>query len=127
MPVPQPDEVLELAQELKEARSRVEHLEAQWNAFFSQATNHASSTVPVLFLKPRIVQYLEDNPKNSYTLAQVSAALAAKENSVGPYLAELAKTGQIEKRGRGLYGALSKEDGDHRLDYERENPQPTSR
>ena len=122
MPLPQPEEVIELAQELRDARNRVAELEARWNAFFSQA--QPVPVVTVQFLKPRIIKYLESNPKNSYTLAQVSVALSAKENSVGPYLAELVKDGKIERRGRGLYGALrEEEDGDRMFDYQRENPQ----
>ena len=39
-------------------------------------------------------------------MTTVAKALDANENSVGPYLSELAKEGKIEKRDRGLYGAL---------------------
>lgn len=110
MPVPQPDEVMELAAELKEARSRVADLEARWASFFLQGEPNIIM-VPVQNLKPRIVQFLGDKPEMAYTMADVSKALNANENSVGPYLSELAKDGKIEKRGRGLYGALrGKED-----------------
>ena len=105
MPVPQPDEVMELAAELKQARSRVADLESRWASFFSQGEPNII-LVPVQNLQPRIVQFLEDKPEMSYTMADVSKALTANENSVGPYLSELAKDGKIEKRGRGLYGAL---------------------
>lgn len=125
MPLPQPEEVIELANELKEARSRVADLEARWNEFFTQQSAALPAVVTMQFLKPRIIQYLEMNPRNSYTVSQVSEGLSAKENSVGPYLAELVKTGQIERRGRGLYGALS-EDSDHAFDSQREDPQPTN-
>lgn len=130
MPVPQPDEVIELANELKEARSRVAELEARWNEFFTHQAARAPVEVAVQFLKPRIIQYLEANPKNSYSVSQVSESLSAKENSVGPYLAELVKAGLVERRGRGLYGALTKDaedDGDLAFEYQRENPQPIFR
>lgn len=105
MPVPQPDEVMELAAELKQARSRVADLEARWASFFLHGEPNIVM-VPVQNLKPRIVQFLKDKPEMAYTMADVSKALNANENSVGPYLSELAKDGKIEKRGRGLYGAL---------------------
>lgn len=105
MPVPDPEEVMELASELKQARSRIADLESRWAAFFAQREPNIV-LVPVQNLKPRIVRFLEDKPEMAYTMADVSKALNANENSVGPYLSELAKDGKIEKRGRGLYGAL---------------------
>ena len=108
MPVPQPEEVMELANELKDARSRVTELEARWEAFFSQnVTVHVGSSAPVsVYLKPRIVQFLEERPDFSFTTAAVAKALSANENSVGPYLSDLTNEGKIARRGRGLYGAL---------------------
>ncbi len=106
MPVPQPEEVMELATELRQARSRVAELEARWESFFTQGEANIV-LVPVQNLKPRIIQFLEKRPDMAYTMTAVSAALGAKENSVGPYLSELAKEGKIERRGRGLYGAIT--------------------
>jgi hypothetical protein len=112
MPVPEPEEVMELAAELKEARSRVIHLESRWASFFSPSspTTQSPATeirVPgVVYLKPRIVAFLESRPDVAYTTATVAKALDAKENSVGPYLSDLAVAGKVERRGRGLYGAL---------------------
>lgn len=103
MPVPQPEEVMELAAELKDARSRVAELESRWEAFFSQ-TPAVIQPAP-MNLKPRIIQFLEERPDVSYSTANVAQALDAKENSVGPYLSDLAKEGKIQRRGRGLYGA----------------------
>ena len=102
MPVPQPDEVMELAFELKKARDKVAELESRWQDFFT----HSTVIQTPLNLKPRIVQHLEARPDQEFTMATVAAALGAKENSVGPYLSELAKDGKIERRGRGMYGAL---------------------
>lgn len=101
MPVPQPEEVMELAADLKEARRKVAELESRWEAFFSQAP------AAPMNLKPRIIQFLEARPDVAFSTATVSEALEAKENSVGPYLSDLAKEGKIERRGRGLYGAVS--------------------
>ena len=56
----------------------------------------------------------------SYTMADVSKALNANENSVGPYLSELAKDGKISKRGRGLYGANVEPDPDDEYERARE-------
>ncbi len=107
MPVPQPEEVLELASALKDAREHVAKLETRWIAFFNLAPPPAPPPppAPVQNLKPRIVQFLEERPDVAYNMATVAKALDANENSVGPYLSELAKEGKIEKRERGLYGA----------------------
>ena len=110
MPVPQPEEVMELAEELKAARSRVAELESRWEAFFQQTSSVAparNAASPVQFLKPRIIELLESRPDMAFTMTAVANELNAKENSVGPYLSELAKERKIERRGRGFYGALT--------------------
>jgi hypothetical protein len=105
MPVPQPEEVMELAVELKEARNRLAELESRWESFFSRHGENVVA-VPVQNLKPRIIQFLEARPDMSFNLTSVASALGANENSVGPYLSDLAKEEKIERRDRGLYGAL---------------------
>jgi len=105
MPIPQPEEVMELAIELKEARSRVAELESRWESFFSRSAENVVF-IPVQNLKPRIIQFLEANRDFSYNTAAVAKALEANENSVGPYLSDLTAEGKIERRDRGLYGAL---------------------
>ena len=108
MPVPQPEAVMELANELKEARNRVAELESRWESFFSQNIVVNVAAAPgSLNLKPRIIQFLEERPDHSFNLASVAKALDAKENSVGPYLSVLTNEGKIERRGHGLYGALT--------------------
>jgi hypothetical protein len=100
---------MELAAELKEARNRVSELESRWESFFTQATHAPEEpqvAVIMQFLKPRIISFLESRPDYEFNLGAVASALNAKENSVGPYLSDLAKEGKIERRGRGLYGAL---------------------
>lgn len=106
MPVPQPEEVMDLAAELKEARSRVAELEARWASFFSQGLSAGLVSAPTQHLKPRIIAFLAERPDLSFNMASIATALDAKENSVGPYLSDLAQDGKIERRGRGLYGAL---------------------
>lgn len=107
MPVPQPEEVIELAAELKEARSRVAELESRWNAFFMPSSAQETMPTPAfMYLKPRIIAFLNERPDIAFNVASVSKALNASENSVGPYLSDLAKVGKIERRDRGLYGAL---------------------
>lgn len=105
MPVPQPDEVLELASELKETRERLAALEERWVSFFT-ADENAPVPAPKLHLKPRIIQFLNEQPDQSFNMLTVARALNANENSVGPYLSELVNDGKIAKRDRGLYGAL---------------------
>jgi hypothetical protein len=105
MPVPKPEEVEELLMELKDARSRVTELESRWESFFTHPEGNVIM-VPVLNLKPRIIQLLESRPDFSFDTANVAKALDANINSVGPYLSDLTGEGKIERRGRGLYGAL---------------------
>jgi hypothetical protein len=109
MPVPEPEAVMELASELKEARNRVAELESRWESFFSQnvVVHVATPQLGSMNLKPRIIQFLEERPAQSFNLASVAKALDAKENSVGPYLSVLTNERKIERRGHGLYGALS--------------------
>jgi hypothetical protein len=111
MPLPQPDDVIELATELKEARLRLATLEERWESFFN--TGIIVAPAPKLGLKPRIIQFLEERPDVSFNMATVARALDANENSVGPYLSELANDGKIEKRERGLYGAFRAKTPDH--------------
>ena len=111
MPVPQPEEVMELANELTEARNRVAELESRWESFFTRPEGNVIF-VPVLNLKPRIIQLLESRPDFAFDTATAAKALGANINSVGPYLSDLTSEGKIERRGRGLYGALRKTDTD---------------
>jgi hypothetical protein len=105
MPVPKPEEVEELLAKLKDARSKVAELESRWESFFTRP--EASVVfVPMLNLKPRIIQLLESRPDFSFDTATVAKALDANVNSVGPYLSDLTGEGKIERRDRGLYGAL---------------------
>lgn len=108
MPLPQPEEVMELARELKEARNRVSELESRWEKFFirTDGTQESSPAPVVTYLKPRIIAFLNEHPELSYNVASVAKALSASENSVGPYLSDLTRDGKIERRDRGLYGAL---------------------
>ena len=118
MPVPQPDEVMELAVQLKQARNRVIELESRWESFFAQSP--AAVQPAAISLRQRIVQFLEARPDISYSTASVAQALNAKENSVGPYLSDMAKEGTIERRGRGLYGSNNGPAVDQIYESERE-------
>jgi len=111
MRIPTPEEVLSLAQDLREARDTLSHLEAMWAALFLPE-EHLGPKAPKL--KPRIIELLELHPDDNYTVASVSLRLKANEHSIGPYLSTLASEGKIERRGRGLYGALR----DHHLEQE---------
>ncbi len=115
MPVPQPEEVMELASELKEARSRVAELESRWKSFFNQPSVQKPETdgpSVIQFLRPRIIEFLETRPDRAFAMAHIASSLNAKENSVGPYLSDLVKEGKIARRGRGLYGSLHPKGGD---------------
>jgi hypothetical protein len=104
--IPDPDEVLTVAADLKNARQYVAMLEAKWASFFT-ATTQNSFALELPSLKIRIVDLLNSNPTESYSTGTVSSILQAKPNSVGPYLSDLVGEGKIERRNRGMYGALS--------------------
>ncbi|MBB5064483.1 type IV toxin-antitoxin system AbiEi family antitoxin domain-containing protein [Granulicella mallensis] len=105
MPVPKPEEVEELLSDLKDAHRKLAELESRWESFFTHPEGNVVF-VPVQNLKPRIIEFLEKRPDLGFNLASIATALDANENSVGPYLSDLAKEGKIERRERGLYGAL---------------------
>lgn len=105
MPLPQPEEVFEIARELLATRQRLSQLEDRYAALFANP-ERASQPAPAMNLKARIIQFLAERPDLSYNMTTIATALGANENSVGPYLSELAREGKIEKRDRGLYGAL---------------------
>ena len=129
MPVPEPEEVMELANELKEARSRVAVLESRWASFFSQAAATTATMVassPV-YLKPRIVKFLEDRPNLAFNMETVARALNANENSVGPYLSDLVKEGKIERRSRGFYAAKAGPDPNDEYERAKEEAYEASR
>jgi hypothetical protein len=104
--IPDPEVVLEVAAQLREARERVASLEAKWAAFFTPTTQN-SFPLELPPLKTRIVELLESDPTGAYSVATVTARLQANANSVGPYLSDLVGDGRIERRARGMYGALS--------------------
>lgn len=105
LPRDQLEGVIELAAELKQARTIVAEIEARWEALFTQGISNSILVLPRT-LKPRIVQFLEEKPDMSYSMPEIANKLNAKGNSVGPYLSGLVMDGKIERRGRGLYGAV---------------------
>lgn len=107
--IPDPEEVLEVARQLKETRELVRQLEARWASFFS-ASQQSTLTLEVAPLKTRIVNLLSSRATDAFTIATISNLLEANPNSVGPYLSDLAAEGRIERRGRGMYGAKTLSD-----------------
>lgn len=105
MRIPDPEEVLSLAQDIKETKAKLKELEQRWVGLFSVANEIvAVSESPSLQL--RIVQLLDSRPNDVFTVSRVAGELNANENSVGPYLSRLVSETKIAKRGRGLYGSL---------------------
>lgn len=105
MRIPDPDEVVLLACQIRGAREEVKKLESQWAALFTQAdTAPAAETPP---LQTRIIQFLDSRPNDVFSVSHVAGELSANENSVGPYLSKLVGEGKIARRGRGLYGTIN--------------------
>ncbi len=120
--IPEPEDVLQLAQELKDAREQVRILEERWSALFRGIANGASSSftgfaIEQMTLKEKIMRFLGEHSDETFSASQVAIRLNANLNSVGPYLSDLAGEHKIERRGRGLYGANREPDPD--LEYER--------
>ena len=111
--IPEPEEILSLAQELKEAREKAAVLQSRWNSYFA-----FEEPLPVVFqqdmaqptLQSRIIALLESKPDETFTTAEVTTLLGANPNSVGPLLSRAVADGKIVRRGHGEYGALRVED-----------------
>jgi hypothetical protein len=101
--IPDPEEVMDLAAKICDARNALRELETRWSALF--ALSKCSNTMDEIPLKPRIIQLLEKQSDDAYSASSISKMLGAKRNSVGPYLSLLANGGKIERRDRGIYGA----------------------
>ena len=111
--IPEPEEILSLAQELKDARKRVADLQTRWNLYFAPeepilAGLPQDTAQPTL--QGRIIALLESKPDDTFTTASVTMLLDANPNSVGPLLSRAVADGKIARRGHGEYGALTAEE-----------------
>jgi hypothetical protein len=109
--IPEPEEILNLAQELKEAREKAATLQTRWNLYFAPGRS-AIAVMPEEIVQPtlqgRIIALLDSKPDESFTTASVTTLLGANKNSVGPLLSRAVSDGKIERRSHGEYSALRK-------------------
>ena len=106
IPIPDPEDVVLLAEQLKHARKELELLEQEWRELFMQPmTARARGPASVGTLVSRIVETLNTHPSEPYTPTKMSEELGAKINSVGPLMSRLAVEGKIERSGHGTYSA----------------------
>jgi hypothetical protein len=107
--VPTPDEVLDLAHRIKDAKIRVQQLEEEWNELFTpRATRNHATRLDGATLADRVLKLLHHDPNTTYSAFEIAANLNANRNSVGPMLSRLVTESKIEKRGHATYGALRK-------------------
>jgi hypothetical protein len=111
--IPEPEEILKLAQELKEAREKAAELQSRWNSYFALEDNLpivSQQDMAQPTLQSRIIALLESKPDQTFTTAGVTMLLDANPNSVGPLLSRAVADGKIARRGHGEYGAVRVED-----------------
>lgn len=104
--IPDPDEILNLAQELKIAREKTAALQAQWNSFFTPSESSSATETRQASLQDRIVDLLDSTSDKTFTTATVTAILSANPNSVGPLLSRAVADGKIQRMSHGEYASL---------------------
>ncbi len=98
--VPDPREIKRMIDRLIEAENEVLKLRAEWAALFKQ---QPEEDVARGSLAEKIAKLINDNFERNYTMPQVSEALGANPNSVGPTLSRLVAENKIRKVAHGEY------------------------
>ncbi len=104
MPVPDTKYVLNLAQQIEDAKSRLRDLEEKWASLFTPVNDLSHDTLTAT-LSDRILDLLTSHADEDFSSVRVADILAANQNSVGSLLSRLVSQDKIEKRGHGAYGA----------------------
>jgi hypothetical protein len=104
---PDPQEVLNLAAQLVEAKATLEALTRKWDKIFSQngapSTRAKEKRTDSFAAKVRSV--LAKEPERIFTIGQVADVTGGGNLKVGRTLFRLANTGHVLNAGRGLYRA----------------------
>jgi hypothetical protein len=111
--VPEPEDVIDLARKLKDAKELVNVLQDRWNALFMPSSNGTEESEATAeeerrssTLANRIMALLNDHPTESFSASTVSALLDAKQTSVASILSRLVSEGKIRKEGHSEYRAI---------------------
>lgn len=114
--VPEPEEVIDLARRLKDAKDLVHVLQDRWNALFMPSSNGTEESEATSeeerrtsTLANRIMALLNDHATESFSASTVSALLDAKQTSVASILSRLVSESKIRKEGHSEYRAIEKE------------------
>jgi hypothetical protein len=103
-----PDLIIKVANELKEAQERVKRLEAQLQSIMS-------GSVPLAVLMggtstpERVINLLAENPAMTFSFTDIFRVIGGNEASLRSLVARMMKEGRIESRGWGKYGAVSEQ------------------
>jgi hypothetical protein len=108
---PDPQEVLDLAKQLVEAKATLDELTRKWEKIFSHSD---SSPQPAKEKRTdsfaaKVRGVLAKEPGRVFTIGQVADLAEGDTLKVGRTLFRLANTGHVENAGRGLYRAPSAE------------------
>lgn len=105
------DIIIRLANELKEARNRVAHLEAELTNAVAGGTVSLASLGAVgltdLSVAEKVTQLLNASPGKTFAFDDIFGAIGGNEAYMRSLIARLIKEGRIESRGWGRYGAVS--------------------
>jgi hypothetical protein len=116
----QPDhleEIISLAQKIKEARTHMYALIDEWNKKFPKMNIEPSdyhlpsqpvptpqiSTAGFDSIDDLIVHHIDENPNRDFNVNLLHAELNVPPASLGTQLSRLFRTGRIERLGRGYY------------------------
>jgi hypothetical protein len=106
---PTPEEVLKLAQEIKDTKAKLGELQTAWDAMFG--LTHIVGSVPVSAprakrensFSSRVEAVILGEPGRAFTIGQVAEILGAETLEVGRTLFRLYKTNRIANPQRGMY------------------------
>jgi hypothetical protein len=109
-----PDTLISLANDLKQAKERVAFLEdaikaaVQGSAEPGCQLNALLSGIPSASMPERITFLFSSQPSTNFTIKHILDALGGNEGYVRSLLSRMVNDGRIESRGWGKYGAKIK-------------------
>jgi hypothetical protein len=99
-----PDKIIEVATRLKAAKEDVTRLEGELRRLVVPQT--VVSLTAGISIPTRVIGMMNAEPSRDFGAEDVWKKLQIKESYARPLLSRLVADNKIEKRGRGMYGAL---------------------
>jgi hypothetical protein len=108
---PDPQEVLDLAKQMVEAKATLDALTRKWEKIFShaEASPRPAKEKRTDSFAAKVRTVLANEPGRVFTIGQVAELTDGDALKVGRTLFRLANTGHVSNAGRGLYRAPAAE------------------